>query len=223
MTDRRKKRIFICLIGIDGSGKTTQAKALVRALKEKGVKSHYVWNRFEPRLMKPFIIVAKMLFFKGKDLGEKYTEYSETKKRLFKNHLLSTAYECLLLFDYLCRTQIEVRLPLILGRNIICDRYIQDTVASLAADMNYSPKKRRRVMRNLSFLVPKPELVLLIDVPEEVAYQRKNEFPLDLLMQRRMVYLDIAKENSIMIVDGNKSPAEMESLLQSMVARELNP
>lgn len=213
------KAIFICFVGIDGSGKTTLAKALVEMMREKGITSHYVYNRLRPFISRPVYLVGRALLFRGKDIFKDYSGYSHTKRRLFKNRFLSLAYGYLLLFDYFFQVMLKVKLPLMLGKNIVCDRYIFDTVITdLAVDMNYSPEKIRRVLRRYLALFPKPDITFLVDVPEEVAYRRKNDVPsIDYLKERRMVYLSVGQEFGMMILDGSKDLAELESEVQNKV------
>ena len=60
-----KKPFMICLIGMDGSGKTSQALALNKYLKDYGISNKYVWGRWDPIIFKPIIrIVQKVLFYK---------------------------------------------------------------------------------------------------------------------------------------------------------------
>jgi hypothetical protein len=47
-------------------------------------------------------------------------------------------------------------------------------------------------------------------VPEEVAAQRKNDHPVELLTERRKVYLDIGRENGMIVLDGLRKPQELE-------------
>ncbi len=218
-----KKPIFICFIGIDGSGKTTQAKALVDMLEEMGLESRYVYNRSEPILTKPFIAVGKALFFGGKGKFDNYREYSIRRQKVFKNSLLSAADQNSLLVDNSLQNIARLSLPLILSKSSVCDRYIHDTVVDLAVDLNYPDGKTKTMLKNFLYLVPKPDLVFLIDAPEEMAYQRKNDIPsLDFLKERRKVYLDMAKEYEMMVIDGSRELVELECLIQSRVNEVIN-
>ena len=214
-----KKGIFICFTGIDGSGKTTLAKSLVEVMKRKGIESRYVYNRFNPFMLKPFIIVARALLLRGKDMFKDYIADSNAKRRIFKNRFLSIVYQSFLLFDYSFQIFLKVKILLMLGRNIICDRYIYDTVCTdLATDLNYSDEKIVNILRKCLYLFPKPDMTFLIDVPEEIAYKRKDDVPsVDYLKDRRNVYLKVGREYEMTILDGTKGLTELKNAVENKV------
>jgi thymidylate kinase len=206
---------LICFVGIDGSGKTTQAQILLKTMREHGVRSKYVWNRFEPCLTKPFMFLGKLFFFRGKGMFQNYKAYSNTKKNVFKSTIIGPFYKYLVLLDYLFQAIIHVSLPLMSGTNVVCDRYVYDVVADLAVDFGYSAKTNRQLDR-LLHLLPKPDIVFLIDLPEETSYQRKSDVPsLEYLKERRGIYL--AMSNSMIKLDGNKSPTDIQNLVLEKV------
>ena len=103
-------------------------------------------------------------------------------------------------------------------KNIVCDRYIYDTVVDLATDLNYSDSKRNSVLRNFLRLSPKPDMIFLIDLPEEIAYQRKTDVPsINYLRERREIYLNIGKECGMTLLDGSKELGELENLILNKV------
>ena len=209
--------MFICFTGIDGSGKSTLARKLVATLERRGIKSEYVYNRFQPLLTKPLIWIGRPLFLHQMNAFKDYDEYASARRRLFKNRLLSLIYESLLLLDYLFQAVMKVKFPLMMGRNIVCDRYVYDTVITdLAVDINYSRRKINRVLKRLFLLLPKPDLTFLIDVPEKIAHQRKNDVPsIDYLKERRNIYLNVGKEQKMIILDGSKRLRELQSEIES--------
>jgi len=216
-----KKGILICFIGIDGSGKTTQAKALAKVMKERyKAKVNNAWVKFEPKMTKPFLAIARWLFFRKKDLYDDYTEHFNTKRSLLRNRFWSTLYRYLLLFDYFPQVFLKIKLPLRRAEIVICDRYIYDTVVDLAVDSNYSDQQLKETMRHYSRLFPKPDLVFFIDLPEEIAHQRKDDIPsLHYLSERRKAYLSISQEYKMVILDGTTEPLRLKDVVKSEVVK----
>ena len=98
-----------------------------------------------------------------------------------------------------------VRLPLVLGKSVICDRYLYDTVITdLSIDMSYPKKRIKEVLDCLLAILPQPTISFLIDVPENIAYQRKNDIPSkNYLRDRRRIYLDIVEEYEMTLLNGS--------------------
>ena len=52
---------IIVLMGLDGSGKTTQAELIARWLNDQGIRSRVVWMRGESYLTRPVLGIGKAL------------------------------------------------------------------------------------------------------------------------------------------------------------------
>jgi dTMP kinase len=59
---------------------------------------------------------------------------------------------------------------------------------------------------------PPPDLIFLIDLPESIAFQRKDDTPsLYYLKERREIYRWLSREYKMEVIDGTKSMAEVEA------------
>jgi dTMP kinase len=215
-----RDNFFICFTGIDGTGKTTLSKELVKSLNEKGVKCKYVYARLNPRILKPFSLIGNWIFLRGKEASQNYFEYSKMKKKTLEKHsFLSRIYEQILLLDYMLQIFFKVKVPLIFGKNIVCDRYIYDTVITdLSVDMNYSEDKTIRLLDNIFRFFPEPDITFLVEVSEEIAYERKNDIPsIEYLRERRNIYLNIGKKYRMAILDGTKKREELQCEIEKKV------
>jgi len=222
---KNSKVRMICFAGIDGSGKTTLAKNLVKVMAQEGIQYKYVYGRLEPFILKPFIFIGRMIFLKGNDMFEDYKQYSSAKNHAIKHHsFLFTFYRCVLLTDYFLQLLFRVRLPFILGKPIVCDRYVYDTVITdLSVDLNYSGSEIRKLIKKCFYIAPKPDLAFLIDLPEEIAFHRKDDTPsIEYLKERRRIYLDVGKEERMLVLDGSKKLDELEDFIRSEVFKKVN-
>ena len=218
----KSKGFLICFTGIDGTGKTTLSKELVELVNKRGIKCKYVYARLSLFILKPFFLIGEFVFLHKKDIFKKYSEYASTKRKAIKKHyLLSKVYQQLLLFDYMLQIFFKIKLPLIFGRNIVCDRYIYDTVITdLSVDMNYSKERVINLLNKLFLFFPVPDLTFLIDVPEEIAYQRKDDTPsVAYLKDRRERYLYVGREHGMVILDGTKKLEELQCEIEKEVSK----
>ena len=212
----KTKGFLICFTGIDGTGKTTLSKALVESLKIEGIQGKYVYARLTPFILKPFMLVGNSVFLRGRDISKNYSEYSNTKRKAVEKHsFLSRVYKQILLFDYLLQIFFKVKLPLIFGKNIVCDRYVYDTVINDIPRSDNSIGNIRLLLEKCFHVAPKPDLAFLIDLSEEIAFQRKDDTPsIEYLKERRRVYLNVGEEYNMIILDGSKDLMELKELVQ---------
>ncbi len=192
------KGIFICLEGLDGCGKTTQAKLLVRKLRRT---SDAVYTA-EPS--------------RG-NIG-----------RFIKKHCLhslkrgSGVIEALLFAaDRSDHVENTVLPALKMGRIIVSDRYVYSSLAYQGAtglDLEWIQKINEHAVR--------PDLAIFIDVEPETVVQRlkpKKSVMENLETQRKVreVYMKFVRNGELVRVDGNKPKSQVAADLADVVQRFL--
>ena len=214
------KGIFICFIGIDGSGKSTLAKALIENMNKQNIRAEYTWGKFESSLLKLLIFIKNKLFVREEDWKENYEISLEIKKNLFKKRFAYVLYECFVLLDYRLQIIRKIAIPLKRGRNLVCDRYIYDTIVDLAVDLSYSDEEVKNRIDQLLDFSPKPDLVFMVDLPEEVAFSRKDDVPsVKFLYEKRKIYKKIREEFEMVNLDGTKSLQELNERIEKEVIK----
>ncbi len=210
--DRNRRGQLVCFVGIDGSGKSTLARALTAIVEKHGIECDYVWGGFSSSfiMFKPLIGALKASLFSGNG----HMEVSKTKGRVLKSSRLSALYQYLALTDYTIQALFKIRLPLFFGRQVICDRYVYDLITSIGVLLDYPMDKTLALVSRCLAFLPKPDLVFLVDLPETVAYQRKDDIVSpEFLSIRRKIYLQMAQQEGMTILDGNRNPAELQQLV----------
>jgi len=173
-----KKGIFICFIGIDGSGKSTLSGYLFEELKKSGYNvSHTWWLEGEDSLLRRVL----RRIGKSKHLNLKCNDSASSSKMTHKDKPITTKifqilYPRIVLLDYLRFGIVKAWLPKKMhSKVVIFDRYIYDVVLGLSKEFNFKGAKRERLLKIFSKLLPSPDLIFVIEVPLEVSYLRKKE------------------------------------------------
>ncbi|MGD0170568.1 MAG: hypothetical protein ABSB81_00345 [Halobacteriota archaeon] len=173
----------------------------------------YVYARMQLFLAKPVVRVANRLLLKTHSTLE-YSASTNEKKRLFAGHtVLRKIYQSLFLFDYLIQLLIKVRIPMLRRKFVVCDRYIYDTlITDFAVDMDFTIDQLDSLLGACFTVIPRPNVDFLIDVAEEVAFERKNDHPsIEYLKHRRGIYQEIATKYNMHVLNGNDEASKVLS------------
>jgi len=215
----KRKNVLVCLVGMDGTGKSTLSKNLVENMNEHGIKTRYVWSGLEPLVLKPFFWIGKALFIpRHEPTPGTYMRHSTTLRKVLQNPLMRTVYESFFYLDYAIQLLLNVRIPMIQGKSVVSDRYVYDVLIDLAVILSYSESKLGILLRAFERLLPKPSLVFLIDAPEEEAIKRKDDIPsITHISERRELYLSLAKKYGFTIIDGTQTLPVLQSTIWGAV------
>lgn len=214
---------LIAFTGIDGSGKTTQAKLLVKALKQSSPL--YVWSRWEPFLLRPIITLWKKNVKRNminSDCG--YHEIKSSKNKLLNNPVFRWLWLTFFFIDYGLQIFMKVRILLFRKRLVISDRISYDSIIDQAINLG---NRQDFLLNNLNsfwmrILCPKPDIIIYIDCPEDIAFLRKNDAPnIDYLKERRALYLKLVDKYRWVKVDGTLSIIEVAPQIKDKVCSKL--
>ena len=203
-----KKGLLICFMGIDGSGKTTLAKKLAAELTKHNIKCEYLWW-----LEAENSVLRRILRFLDRSSNEKISKNNVYNPRKSINFFM-LIYLYLVLLDYLRQLISRVWLPINLGKVVVCDRYIYDTIIAFSIEFNYSQRKFQRMFKLFSSLSPKPDIFFLVAVPEDVAFKRKDDIPsIESLSKPMAMYTKLGKQMNVKVIDGTKNLEELNSFI----------
>lgn len=183
----KRRGFFICIEGLDGCGKTTQAKLLVQKLKRSGYDAV---GTAEPSRGKIGSFIRKYCLHSGKRV--------------------SSVVEALLFAaDRFEHVEQEIIPLLDRGKVVVSDRYVYSSLAYQGAtglDLEWIKKLNERAIS--------PDLGIFVDVEPETVVQRlkpRRSVMENLKNQRkvRRIYLEFIKNNELVRVDGNRSKREV--------------
>jgi dTMP kinase len=192
----KKKGVFICIEGLDGSGKTTHAHRIVRNLQKNGFDAIYTT---EPSTgdLGTFIRSSAVL---------------EGKKRVPR------VVEALLFaLDRVEHLEKDVKPALEEGKIVISDRCVYSSLAYQGAaglDLAWIEEINRMALP--------ADLAIYIDVPPEVVVRRirrKKSVMETLDTQRKVqeVYMKYVKNGQLVAVDGDKRKAAVTEAILAVI------
>lgn len=199
MTIRGSRGVFICIEGLDGSGKTTQAKILVKNLRRKGFNPVYTTEPSAGR-------VGKLIRSFVLDRDER----------------VPVALEALLFAaDRVDHVENVVKPLLKQGRVVVCDRYVYSSLAYQGAaglDLDW--------IEHVNQFALKPDLALLVDVPSDVVVSRlkRKKTVMETKQNQekvREVYLKLAAEKKLVLIDGDRPVRHVADDVFKIVSRTL--
>ena len=191
----KKKGVFICIEGLDGSGKTTHAHRLVRNLQENRFDAIYTTEPSRGELG---------TFIRGTIL--------EGKKRVPR--VVETV---LFAVDRVEHINKDVKPSLKEGKIVVSDRCVYSSLAYQGAaglDLEWIEEINRFALT--------PDLAIYIDVPPEVVVtriRRKKSVMERLETQRRVqkVYMRFVDNGKLMLIDGDRKKGDVEQNLLTVM------
>jgi dTMP kinase len=194
-----KRGVFICIEGIDASGKSTQARWLVRSLRRRGFDAIYTT---EPS--------------KG-EIGSFIRRYVLQRKR----RVPAVVEALLFAVDRVDHVESRIEPALESGKIVVSDRYLYSSLAYQGAaglDIDWIKQINRMALQ--------PDLAIYIDVPPEVVVKRlrwKRSVMETLENQRRVreVYMQMVRKGRLVLVDGNRPAHEVAQNILAVVLKRL--
>jgi len=183
----KKRGVFICIEGLDASGKTTHARRLVRNLQRRGFDAVYTT---EPSLG---------------EIGRFIRKHILQRKR----RVPSVMEALLFAVDRVDHMEKEIKPALEEGKIVVSDRYVYSSLAYQGAaglDLKW--------IEEINKLALPPDLAIYVDVPPEVVVKRirrKKSVMERLETQRRVqeVYMKFVEDGRLVSINGNRKKDEV--------------
>lgn len=200
--------------GIDGSGKTTQIQILVDQLSKLGIP----------------VVISKAV--KDEIENNKQLLYAFMDFFAFQKNSIATMF----LFQALHSKQYEeAKGALEKGYIVLADRW---NASFWMYHQNFGPLKEKgeilKILDGLAFQGLTPEITFLLDVPVEIALERKRlqwrkaidifeQEELKIFERARQAYLEMGNSNSNwVIIDATKRIPEVHQLVWKVISKALN-
>lgn len=218
----------IALCGIDGTGKSTQAALLQQRLHEVGLETRVLWCRWDPFLARPAIRLLDRLTAtraitgtsREANAADQSSVRRELRRRFLSSAFVRVAWRALMVLDYGLQVAPRLTLARRSAQVVIADRYRHDVLVDLSVGgtLEDAPSLLR-------WLMPEPDLLIVLDVAEDLALERKPDSPdLTYLEHRRALYQQLAKKTTgAMLVDASAPAEVVNSRLVHAVLDHIDP
>lgn len=192
---------IVFLSGIDGSGKTTLARSLVRAIENKGIEVDFVWYRWTAFFSYPLLGLCRALGYTKKNGYIVTREY-------YRNGAVAKLWATFYPLDYVLCSLAKIWTIRKMNSVIVFDRYIPDMITDVILQTRINILRRFMGRIVLSPLRKKGFLGIILDVDGKIAISRKNDIPSRSYVEsRRPIYRTLAEMMGWRVLDGCK-PAE---------------
>jgi thymidylate kinase len=208
------KKKFICFIGLDGSGKSSQAKFLYENLHKNQKKVKFVYGRFIPYLSKLSMNIGRRIFLNNKNNDDYKTNLTNKRKIIKNKSILAKFYFSLIFLETFIQIIIKIKIPLSFGYGIVADRYIHDTIINeFSVDLDLSIEESNALLEKILKFVPYPDFTFFIDISEETALKRKQDIPSSEYLKIRSKYYRSLKLDKMFIINGEKDLNEIQEII----------
>jgi len=224
------KRQLIVLMGLDGSGKTTQANLLASDLGARGIKAEVVWMRGESYLTRPLLKVAKTILRAPKaakrgqtDEPEAYERYVSGKRSVFKNRAARGLWRSLVIADFYITLRIAFSKIPSSTRVVLLDRYLYDSLIDIVSGYGGGEEVLKQLLASKAARIfPRPDMVVLLDLEPAEAMRRKDDIPsLGYLEERYDLYHVVAREVGAVTVDASRPLENVRAAIAEAVKQVL--
>ncbi len=219
---RSQPPLLVSVSGIDGSGKSLQVEQLRGAFETCDIRVRCVWARgASSRGAGAVMRAGKRVIGARAPAGDRpsHSDHDESprgeahrfneRQRRLRNPFVRWVFSIVYAIDLKMIYVIKVRLMLMNGKVVICDRYVYDALVDFALFTGTDASKPPFAINVMRALVPWPRVAVVLDVdPEEALRRKPEEGGTAHLEAARTMFLDLAKSHRLTVLPAG-APAEV--------------
>ena len=191
---RPQPAFLISLSGADGSGKTEHGQTLSDTLTLCEIRNRYYWSRCGNSWFVRLLRTLTKTFRRRETGQEEVNNGAPGRQDRLQNGMIRFLWTYLVSIDMVITYFFHVKIPLLLGCVVICDRYVYDAAAEIESALPVDDKFNRLTIKLMLSLAPRPNAPYLLDLPEEVCTQRKDDnTDIEYLQKQRETYIKLMK------------------------------
>jgi thymidylate kinase len=213
----RRRGLLVALSGIDGAGKSSQARWLADSLTALGADVDVVWNDLlGSRALDVLAAGPKALLRLGGRSNEGMARWGDAAPsgEDQTERALRGAWSMVVTLTDALEQRLLASRSLARGRVVVFDRSPLDLAVRMQVLYGASVERQRSLVR---LAAPRPHLAYLLDIPSEVSLARKRDvWSRSQLTEQRTLYRALAPGFGVRRVDGQRPPPD----IAAEIARE---
>lgn len=212
---------LIAFSGLDGAGKSTQINLLIERLRAAGHQPVYLWTR--GGYTNNFNALKSLLRRVSRQKALPPSGHSDQRDQAFAKGRVRKVWLWLAILDLIWVYTVQVRWLRWLGRTVICDRYIWDTLVDFRLSFAHENVERWGLWSLLVRLTPKPDASFLLLVPVTESMRRSDikgepyRDPQEVLADRLAQYQLLAQQDFWHVLDGLHPAADLAAEIWEQV------
>jgi thymidylate kinase len=219
-----RRPAIVTLSGLDGAGKSFQAAQLAGALERLGFDAAVVWPAATNVMFQanPALKRALRRVLAALGRSERPATGSDPAQDPMPSQVAPIAHGLALVVAVVQAWSFRRGARRIARRVdvVVFDRYTLDSVVYLRHRWGHG-RRLGLQSRLIEWLSRTPDLAFLLDVAPEVAYERKRDFPLDDLRERRALYRELHAKLGVTRLDGERPPDELCAVIARAAWRRI--
>ena len=192
---------FINVTGIDGSGKTTIARLLIKQLRSEDIKTRYVWIKSLHTLA---YLISRIFESRGwRRLVKNPNNTIVSRFELPNSRSAEKIWSIIEFISVLPWIIVKVNLAIFFGFTVVSDRYTIDSIISIAMRTRSPSFVESFLGKLLLRMMPKEAAVIYLDVDLDTVLKRKHdiEYTADEIQGQIVLYRLLAEKMGAYLID----------------------
>jgi thymidylate kinase len=207
---RQRSAAVVALSGLDGAGKSTQAKALGETLTQLGISNAIVWPpaknmlfRLNPRIKRPLRALLNVI---GRPGGQRPpdpldVEYPPMRMQSAPvAHALAAVVALSQALALRGAAEGDTRRS---AQVLIYDRYVLDSIVYLRERWGHGRALRWQATL-IRLLARRPAASFLLELDPDAAFTRKRDYPLQTVRERAVLYRQLHNQLGVKRLDATR-------------------
>lgn len=213
--------------GVDCSGKSTQRELLTADLLERGHRVAGIWSRpgYSSGLSSAKKLIRRLQGKAPKTSGSGHNRSGQYPKRAehLRKPMIRQLWLSLALTDLILQYGVRFRALRMLGKTVICDRYLLDCIVDFRVNFPDDPIEKSLLYRVLEKVAIEPDLSLCLLVPAELSLERgrlksRSHWESARTLERRYAEYSLAGEQlGVIMIDAEQSIDEVADNIRQQV------